>query len=519
MCSPAFFAPSHSRAQRRGRRVLLLGRSPRHALPAAGAGQSESGYSPCGFAASPLADFRQADDCLARIRLKYPGDEENPIPFHQAVQRYQAEQDDDLARRLRTFLQQVADWRNQANKRPVAELLWTIYEQSGYLTYCAGLADGQQRVANLIYLHERAAQFGTFLRQDLHRFLQFLENIREERDLGRPSTATGGEQAVRIMTIHRAKGLEFPVVIIPDLGKMHNLSDSRGAILLDRKRGLGMDVVDERRMIRYPSLASTLVAESLLRQSLAEELRLLYVAMTPAREHLILMATCSDKSIEQWNQQWQNRPGPMSADRFLAARNALDWLGAAAALTASAKPPVFEITRHTVDDVRQWPVKHYAQDATSPLQETMAALEPLTPPLPTSALAESVKQRFQVVYPFKAFSNRTASASVTALSKSAADPMAAQSKTNSPTARKLDLPTFFCSSTAQGDGHRNRHASGSTALGIFQASGRSGDPSANSEPAGPESHDPRAGPDDQSRRDRLVPDTMWGNYWRQITKH
>jgi ATP-dependent helicase/nuclease subunit A len=392
---------------------------------------------------SPLADFPQPDDCLARIRLQYPGDDENPIAFHQAVQRYQAEQDDELARRLRSFLQQVSDWRDQANKRPVAELLWTIYEQSGYLTYCAGLADGQQRVANLIYLHERAAQFGTFLRQDLHRFLRFLENIREERDLGRPSTAAGGEQAVRIMTIHGAKGLEFPAVIVPDLGKMHNLSDARGAILLDRKRGLGMDVVDEQRMIRYPSLASTLVAESLLRQSLAEELRLLYVAMTRAREHLILMATCGDKSIEQWNQQWQNHPGPVPADQFLAARNALEWLGTAAALTASANPPVFEITRHNTDDVRLWPVKHYAQEATSPLQETMAALKPLSPVPPASALAESVKQRFQAVYPFKAFSKRTASASVTALAKSASAPGVVESKTNSPTARKLDLPVFY----------------------------------------------------------------------------
>ena len=92
----------------------------------------------------------------------------------------------------------------------------------------SGLAGGEQRVANLMYLHERAAQFGTFQRQGLGRFMEFLEQLREESDLGQPSVASEADDVVRIMSVHRSKGLEFPVVFLPDLGKAINLSDCQG---------------------------------------------------------------------------------------------------------------------------------------------------------------------------------------------------------------------------------------------------------------------------------------------------
>ncbi len=104
---------------------------------------------------SPLGGMPNPDDALARIRLAYL-DDRNPIPFHEAASRYAAEQRDELAAHLRDFLNRLGRWRDQANKRPVAELLWRLYEESGYLAFCGGLEDGQQRVANLLHLHERA---------------------------------------------------------------------------------------------------------------------------------------------------------------------------------------------------------------------------------------------------------------------------------------------------------------------------------------------------------------------------
>ena len=140
----------------------------------------------------------------------------------------------------------------------------------------------------------------------------FSKASRRKTALAAPRPSGQTNKAVRIMSIHRSKGLEFPVVFLPDLGKEINLSDAHGAILVDRQMGLGMDVVEPDRLIRYPSLASVLVSQNLHRQTIAEELRLLYVAMTRAKEHVILVATCAESDRDKWKTQWENRAGPLS---------------------------------------------------------------------------------------------------------------------------------------------------------------------------------------------------------------
>src|SRR5205085_11513194 len=187
---------------------------------------------------------------------------------HEAVVRYAAERDDDLAAALRDFLKgKLHRWRQVARHRPLAELLREIYDDTGYLAFCRGLHNGQQRVANLLELHERASQFGSFSRQGLYRFLKFLDSLEAETDFGQPSVLSEAADVVRVMSVHHSKGLEFPVVFLPEMGKRINLQDCQGAILIDKHAGLGMSAVDEARRVRYPSLASTLVRQSLRKQS------------------------------------------------------------------------------------------------------------------------------------------------------------------------------------------------------------------------------------------------------------
>jgi ATP-dependent helicase/nuclease subunit A len=398
---------------------------------------------------SPLAGLPEPDDALAAIRVAFPGDEEHPIPFHEAVRRYALEQDDALAARLRDFLIQLSDWRDLANKRPVAELLWRLYERTGYLAYCCGLPDGRQRVANLVYLHERAGQFGTFRRQGLRRFLQFLEGLRAERDINRPTIAADAGNVVRVMSIHRAKGLEFPVVFIPDLGKVHNFGDEKGAILVDREAGLGMDVVDRSRLIRYPSLASTLVAMTLHRQTLAEELRLLYVAMTRAKEHLILIGTCKSAQIELWKSTFANHRQALPAETVLDSRTFLDLLGPVWIATGGDKSSVLNVTQHSADEMQKW--KSASPKAAAPAwtesQQRMAELKPLDPAPPPNEIARRITERFEIPYPHKADTQRAAAKSVTELAKHpVADEFQLQEFGGEPPAkpqRKLDFPRFF----------------------------------------------------------------------------
>jgi ATP-dependent helicase/nuclease subunit A len=383
---------------------------------------------------SPMSGLPSADDAMARIRLAY-FDDESPVAFHQAVRRYAKEKDDELAAFLTDFLDRLEEWRDQARKRPVAELVWRLYEETGYLAFCGGLEDGQQRVANLLELHERAGQFGAFLRQGLYRFLRFLENLQEQADIGRPSPPGQAQQVVRIMSVHRSKGLEFPVVLLPDLGKMHNLSDTKGTILVDRQQGLGMSVVDQQRMIRYPSLASTLVGISLWRKMMSEELRLLYVAMTRAREHLVLVATCGETDRERWKSQWAGQTGPLPADTVQGARRAIDWVGPVAAMTS-----IFETHEYPADEVITWKNPRHQRPAFSEDQRRLCRLEPLDGDPPISEAARQVIDRFETAYPFERFSGLQAAASVTSLAKSAPEEPAAWA---APLERKLDLPRFF----------------------------------------------------------------------------
>src|SRR5205085_3544413 len=272
---------------------------------------------------------------------------------HEAVVRYAAERDDDLAAALRDFLKgKLHRWRQVARHRPLAELLREIYDDTGYLAFCRGLPNGPQRVANLLALHERAAQFGTFARQGLYRFLKFLDSLEAETDLGQPAVLSEAADVVRIMSVHHSKGLEFPVVFLPELGKKINLQDTQGNILLDKRAGLALSAVDEEKRIRYPSLPTILVQQSLKRQSLAEELRVLYVAMTRAKEHLILSGTCNDTKCEQWATRWQSHTGPLPPDDILNATTMLDWLGPVVALLSHE--PFFEVTHHTPEEVATW---------------------------------------------------------------------------------------------------------------------------------------------------------------------
>lgn len=363
---------------------------------------------------SPLAGLADAEDCFARVRLAYPIAAVQPfVPFHEAVRRYAAEKDDDLAARLKDFLDQLHRWRTMARMRPLAELLEAVYDDTGYVAFCGGLENGDQRVANLHDLLGRAKQFGTFSRQGLYRFLRHVERLEEEADQGQPSVLGEGENVVRIMSVHKSKGLEFPVVFLPDLGKRFNLADSGQRIMVDRARFLGMEAVDEAKQVRYPSLASTLVSERLRQQALAEELRVLYVAMTRAREHLILVGTCGPEKPEQWRTLHGGRRGPMPAEMVLGAGTALDWIGPAAAAITGSGGTAIEVIPRTAEEIADVAQAATARKELSPRQAARAALRPLDPPPPENPVASKVIERLGYRYPHEPFAKLRAAIPVT----------------------------------------------------------------------------------------------------------
>lgn len=236
--------------------------------------------------------------------------------------------------RLQTFLARLERWRTAARRGPLSELIGSIYHETGFLAYAGGMPGGQQRQANLRALHDRAREFDNFAHQGLSRFLRFVRRLQDSAgDLGTARALGEAEDVVRIMSIHKSKGLEFPVVFVVDLGKQFNQRDLSGDLLWHKELGFGPKFVDTAQRLRFPTIAQRAISHRLRLEGLAEELRVLYVAMTRAREKLVLVGSVKEVAgqLRVWCERAEGR-GPALSDHALAsATNCLDWLGPALA--------------------------------------------------------------------------------------------------------------------------------------------------------------------------------------------
>ncbi|MDB5296336.1 MAG: ATP-dependent deoxyribonuclease subunit, partial [Phycisphaerales bacterium] len=347
---------------------------------------------------SPLARLDDPEDAMATVRVAYRNARGKPtLPFHEAVARYVDEHDDALAGRLRAVLDRLADLRRRANRQPVHETIWAVYHETGYLAYVAGLPGGPQRAANLTDMYDRARRFATHRRQGLGRFLDFLKTLEADADLGQPSVSNAAADVVRVMTVHASKGLEFPIVFVPDVGKRINVSDESGAVLSDRHLGLGMAVADDALFARYPSLGQVVVKDRIHRKLIAEELRVLYVALTRAMEHLILVGTAPGSAAEGWQKRWAGHLGPLPEAAVVGAQTVLDWLGPVWAAESAAGRPTLELETHALGDLTD-PRSQWTRRERSPLAAALCAGRPLDDAPPLSPAAAAVVARLEYAY-------------------------------------------------------------------------------------------------------------------------
>ena len=210
--------------------------------------------------------------------------------FYDALVRDQGQDAQDFLDTLQTLRELARDMRS-------FELIWEVYCRTGLLALYASMPGGQARREHLLALHSYARQFDATGHKGLFGFLNHLRRRREQGEaLSIPSGEGGG--GVRILSIHRSKGLEFPVVVVGGLGKRFNHTDSQLPMLFHRELGLGPRGLDTERLIRYPTLCRWAVAAKLEEEMLSEELRLLYVALTRAKEKLIMTCAMGDGERE-----------------------------------------------------------------------------------------------------------------------------------------------------------------------------------------------------------------------------
>ncbi len=229
---------------------------------------------------SPVYAF--SADRLAQLRSASPNTD-----FYTALEHGAQRGEEDCA----AFLGELADLRFGAGDRNSYELLWHICDRANLLGIFGAMDEGETRQGNLLALCELARRFEAAGHKGLFGFLTYLTRLRERGGkliVPQPGREGGG---VRIMSIHRSKGLEFPIVFLAGLTRRLNRDDMQRPILFHPKLGVGPKRLDSERMVEYPTLARRAVARQLEYEMMAEELRLLYVAMTRAREKLIL--TCA----------------------------------------------------------------------------------------------------------------------------------------------------------------------------------------------------------------------------------
>lgn len=221
------------------------------------------------------------------------------------------------------FLAWLARFRALAPDLAAGELLWQLMDELDMFALCSAMTDGAQRRANLMELLELAERFDATLYRGVHRFVQWLRQLAERGE--EPGTGAATSSAVQIMTVHKSKGLEFPVVFLCDTARRFNRQDSRDTVLVHPELGLGPKVIDATRRVEYPGLARNAVRLRLEREMLSEEMRLLYVALTRPRERLYITAALKEpeKLVEKSRAAVTD---PMASEALAAVATPVNWL-------------------------------------------------------------------------------------------------------------------------------------------------------------------------------------------------
>ena len=234
------------------------------------------------------------DDELVQIRLSDKYDN-----FYTCLEKAIVNVDKPLQEKIKAFLNNLETWRKEQEYLGLDELIWKIYLDTGYYNYVGLMPNGILRQANLKMLFQRAKQYEQNNFKGLYNFINFIEKLKlSSGDLGSAKIIGENDNVIRIMSIHKSKGLEFPVVFLACTGKQFNLNDLKQNILLHQDMGIGVKYIDYEKQIQYDTLSKSAIQEKIFTETLSEEMRILYVALTRAKEKLIITGISKDYEKE-----------------------------------------------------------------------------------------------------------------------------------------------------------------------------------------------------------------------------
>ena len=231
--------------------------------------------------------------------------------------------ENDLSKKVNDFLVRLYDLREKSKYLSLWELIWDIYNKTGYYYYVSLFPDGVKRVANLNLLLERAEKYEKTSFKGLFNFLNYIDNIKSSTsDYGDSKIIGENEDVVRIMSVHKSKGLEFPIIFLSGVDKSFNFRDYSEDVILDQDLGFGLDIIDYDARIKYSNISKHAITIKGKKDSKSEEMRILYVALTRAREKLIVTGVVKDAEKAK-----RKYTGKLTNYKIAKSNSFLDWLG------------------------------------------------------------------------------------------------------------------------------------------------------------------------------------------------
>jgi len=240
--------------------------------------------------------------------------------------------ENDLKNKIQLFLNNLKKWQNEEKYMSLDELIWQIYSDTNFYNYVTLLPNGNLRQANLKMLFERAKQYETASFKGLFNFINFIDKLHSSSgDLSSAKLIGENENVVRIMSIHKSKGLEFPVVFLSCMGKQFNMQDLNDNIILHQDLGFGPKYINSEKKIEYTTLAKEAIRLKAKVETLSEEMRVLYVALTRAKEKLIITGLSKDveksfKEKEQLIQMYKTDNKEINYVLLKKYKSYLDWI-------------------------------------------------------------------------------------------------------------------------------------------------------------------------------------------------
>ncbi len=272
--------------------------------------------------------FGFTDNDLIEIRLV-----DRKSTFYEAMQKARISVETDLRHKIDDTINKLNEWKSEEKYIPLNEFIWKLYIETGFYNYVGLLPNGSLRQANLKLLFEKAKQYEAASFKGLFNFINFINKVKtSSKDMASAKIIGENDDVIRIMSIHKSKGLEFPIVFLASTGKKFNMQDLNNPILLHQDIGIGMQYIDSERKIEYSTLAKEAIKLKIKKETISEEMRVLYVVLTRAKEKLIITGLSRDltKSLEKktkllsnFSKSKNNKIPPALVEKFT---SYLDWL-------------------------------------------------------------------------------------------------------------------------------------------------------------------------------------------------